>query len=83
MVRLHLGPPIVIVLHRFSGAARSILAPDHAPTTCAAGQPLSWADVMLYELRQNDTLVLPAGTTSSLPRSLSASAGGLVPTDPY
>jgi cyanophycinase len=60
-----------------------VVAPDHAPTTCASAQPLVWSEVDLYELRAGDSLLLPTGTTALAPRSLAASGGVLSPVDPY
>lgn len=60
-----------------------VVAPDHAPSRCHAGQPLAWSDVDLFELRQGDTMMLPVGATNVTPRTLSAANGRLVPSDPY
>jgi cyanophycinase len=60
-----------------------VVAPDQVPSRCSAGQPLAWSGVNLFELRQGDTITLPSGATNVTPRTLSASDGRLVPSDPY
>jgi len=59
------------------------LIPPQPPSQCAAGQPLAWSDVPSYELRAGDTLVLATGATAVTARSLSASSGALIPSNPY
>lgn len=60
-----------------------VVKPQQAPTQCESGQPLMWTNVPLYELRADDTITLPARTTSVIPRDLSAANGALTPADPY
>jgi len=60
-----------------------VLAPDAAPTTCAAGQPLRWSNVRMYELQRGDQMSFPSGATTAPPSTLSAGGGTLSPANPY
>jgi cyanophycinase len=60
-----------------------VLAPDHPPAACAPGEPLAWSDVALYELRDGNTIALPSGATTVVPRALAAADGLLEPAVPY
>lgn len=58
-----------------------LVAPDHAPETVEAGQPLMWSQVAVHELRAGDTVSLPSGTTAVAPRFISV-GGGTLEQDP-
>lgn len=59
-----------------------VVAPTAAPMRCVAGEPLAWAGVPLFALRDGDAWTLPR-TSLHDPLELSAAAGALTPTDPY
>lgn len=60
-----------------------VLVGKQAPATCAAGQPLVWSGVPLFELTPGASIALPDGTTQAAQQSLSAAAGVLTPANPY
>jgi cyanophycinase len=60
-----------------------VLAPQQAPSQCTPNQPLTWANVPLYELHSGDTIALPSGATTITASTLSAANGSLTPANPY
>ncbi len=60
-----------------------LLEPPGPPAVCVPGVPLEYGDVAVYELSDGDTVSLPDPDPEVEPLLVSASAGELIPPDPY
>lgn len=65
-----------------SGAAY-VVKTTEAPTLCAPGMPLEFANLTSQKLVAGDKLAFPSGATNVAAAPLSASGGTLTPANPY